>query len=296
MTFPQTRRRFLKTSLLASAATGLSPLTRLVPPPAVPEHIGLQLYSLRDVLPSDPASTLAAVAKMGYKEVEAYDFQKGDLFGLSYADFGKTLKDNGLSMYSTHAGLSLADYDARNNDIRDSVKKWVDAAPGLGLRYLISPSIADSDRQNMRQMVQLYTAMGRYCQKAGLRFAHHNHEYEFSEQSADKRLLIEWLLQEIDPTLITFEMDLCWVVYARNNPLDWFRLYPGRWELCHAKDLEDYDNRVTIEVGDGVIDFKPIFQKSQEAGLRHYVVELEHYRTTPLQGVERARDGLLKMF
>ncbi len=290
------RRQFLKTSALAATAVTLGSPRSFVPAAPVPEHIGLQLYSLRTEIVKDPAGILAAVAKTGYREVEAYGYQEGRLFGLPYAEFGKLLRDNGLQMHSTHAGLTLADFDEKTGDIRDQVKRWIDAAPGLGLKYLICPFMEIKERPEIARLVKLYTAAGRYCKQNGIRFGYHNHEFEFLDRGPDQRLLIEWLLHEVDPALMCFELDLCWVTYAKNNATDWFRLYPGRWELCHAKDLAEYGKRQTIEVGDGVVDFKNIFQKSKEAGLKYYVVELEDYLTTPLEGVAKARQGLLKMF
>lgn len=289
------RRRFLKTSLLATAGATLA-AHRPFPFAPVPEHIGVQLWSVRENMKTDPAGTLAAIAKMGYREVEPFGFDAGTLFGLPYADFGKLLKDNGLTMPSTHSAVTLKNYDTAKGDITDATKKTVDAAVGLGVKYLINPYIGDPERPEIAKLVKAYAAMGRYCKKAGIRFGYHNHSFEFETRGPDNRLLIEWLLHEVDPTVMTMEMDIYWVAFAKFNPLDWFRLYPGRWELCHAKDLADTEKRESIEVGDGVIDFKTIFQHSKEAGLQHYVVELENYRTTPIQGVEKARKGLLGMF
>lgn len=291
-----TRRNFLKTASLATAGVTLSnfALADLMPP--VPEHIGIQLYSVRDDMGKDPAGTLTALAKMGYREVEAYGYNAGTLFGMPYAKFNTLLKDNGLVMPSTHTGISLADYVEKEDDISDSVKKWIDAAPGLGLKYLITPSINESEWPKMDKMVKLYAAMGRYCKKAGVRFGHHNHEYEFMQKGPDGRLLMEWILHEVDPELISLQMDLCWVVYAKNNPLDWFRLYPGRWELCHAKDLATNGKRETAVIGEGQVDFKSIFGKSKEAGFKYYIVELEHYTSTPLEGVAEAKKALTSLF
>ncbi|MBK8923037.1 MAG: twin-arginine translocation signal domain-containing protein [Saprospirales bacterium] len=158
------RRRFLKTSLLATAALPLAGRQRLFPSPP-PEHIGLQLYSLRDAMAKDPLATLKAVSEIGYREVEAYNYNAGKLFGFAYETFGKILQDNGLLMYSTHAGISLADYVEKTGDISDTVKKWVDAAPALGLRYVISPSINEAEWPQMGKLVKLYQAMGRYCKR-----------------------------------------------------------------------------------------------------------------------------------
>ena len=111
----------------------------------------------------------------------------------------------------------------------------------------------------------------------------------------DGRLMNEWLLQEIDPKVMSMEMDIYWVCFAGYNPRDWFRHYPGRWELCHAKDMAKTEKRETVEVGDGSIDFASIFKQGKLAGLQYHIVELEHYKTTPMEGVERARENFLKL-
>ena len=121
------------------------------------------------------------------------------------------------------------------------------------------------------------------------------HNFEFEKRGPDNRLLIEWLLHEVDPKVMTMEMDIYWVKFANNNPLDWFRLYPGRWELCHAKDLANTEKRESIEVGDGTIDFNEIFRQSKLAGLKYYIIELENYVTTPVQGAEKAFQGFKKL-
>ncbi|MCB0531612.1 MAG: sugar phosphate isomerase/epimerase [Lewinellaceae bacterium] len=292
----RSRRHFLITTTLAAAGYYALGNTGCKQRSNVPEHLGVQLYSVRDDMQKDPVNTLEALAKMGYREVEAYGYDEGKLFGYAYPEFGKLLKNNGLQMPSTHAGISLAVYDEAKDDISDPVKKWIDAAPALGLKYLISPSINTDEWPQMDKVVKLYAAMGRYCKKAGVRFAHHNHEYEYQQKAPDGRLLIEWILQEVDPALMAMQMDLCWVVYAKNNPVDWFKKYPGRWELCHAKDLATNGERETAIVGEGSLDFKTIFKNRESAGLQYFMVELEHYKSTPLEGVKTARQNLINMF
>lgn len=290
-----TRRRFLRTSLLASAGLTLAAY-RHFPFSTIPQHIGVQLWSVREDMKKDPAGTLEAIAKMGYREVEPFGFDEGALFGLSYSDFNKILVNNGLTMPSTHSKVSFKNYNAVTGDITDDTKKWVDTAAGMGMKYLINPYMDAPDRPRIGKLVDVFQAMGKYCNNAGIRFAYHNHDFEYMERGPDNRLLIEWLLHETDPALMAMQMDIYWVSHANNNPVDWFRLYPGRWELCHVKDMADTERRESVEVGDGVIDFKSIFRNSKDAGLQYYVVELEDYKTTPLQGVEKARKGLIEIF
>jgi sugar phosphate isomerase/epimerase len=288
------RRTFLKNAAVTAAAAPFISTEEILNP--VPRHIGLQLWSIREDMKKDPKATIEAVAKMGYREVEPFGFNEGKLFGLGYDEFSKLLKDNGLTMPSTHSMMTSKNYDAGKNDIDDDTKKVIDNGAKYGIKYLIVPYMADEDRQKMDTMVKLYSAAGKYAKKAGVRLAYHNHEFEYATKAPDGRRIIEWLLQETDPAELAMQMDIYWVAFANHNPLDWFRLYPGRWELCHAKDVAKTEKRESVEVGDGSVDFKGIFKKSAQAGIKHYVVELENYVTTPLEGVKRARTNLLKMF
>jgi sugar phosphate isomerase/epimerase len=297
MNFQQnSRRTFLKNSALATAgATLTGQWSHLFDGPP-PTHIGLQLYSLRDDIGKDPVKTTEAVAKMGYKEVEGYGMEPDKIFKMPLADYAKVLKDNGLKMPSTHASITIADYDSAANSINDRTKKLIDAAAGLGLRYLTVPYMNADDRTNMAKVVKTFQSAAAYCAKAGIKLAYHNHDFEYKQQGPDGRLIIEWLLHEIDPKQMDMEMDMYWVVFAGHNPADWFRLYPNRWRLCHAKDMANTEKRQSIEVGDGTIDFKKLFRQSSLAGLQYYIVELEHYQTTPLEGANKARKGLIQAF
>ncbi len=287
------RRTFLKNAALAAAAAPFIQPEEILNP--VPRHIGVQLWSVREDMNKDPKGTIEAIAKMGYREVEPFGFDGGKLFGMSYDDFSKLLKDNGMSMPSTHSMMTSKAYDESKKDITDDTKKIIDNAAKYGVNYLIAPYMADDDRKKIGTMVDMFNAAGKYAKKAGVRLGYHNHDFEYTQKASDGRKIIEWLLHETNPGDLAMQMDIYWVAFAQYNALDWFKLYPGRWELCHAKDLANSEKRESIEVGDGVIDFKSIFQKSAQAGLKHFVVELEHYKTTPLEGIKKARTNLLKV-
>jgi sugar phosphate isomerase/epimerase len=289
-----TRRSFLRNAALTASAVPFLSASELINP--VPKNIGVQLWSVRDDMKKDAKGTIEAIAKMGYRQVEPFGFDGGNLFGLSYADFNSLLKNNGLTMPSTHSMFTLAHYNEATNDITDEAKKIIDNAAKYGVKYIIAPWMKEEDRKSIDKMAKALNAAGKYAKKAGIRQAYHNHNFEFQQKAADGRLLIECLLHDTDPSLVTFEMDIYWVVNANYNPLDMFRLYPGRWELCHAKDLAATDKRESIEVGDGTINFKKIFKHADQAGLKYYIVELENYVTTPIQGVKRARKNLVKVF
>lgn len=287
------RRQFLKTGGLALAGTSLAMnrLSAFAEQYATVKHLGVQLWSIRDDMKKDARGTLAALAKMGYKEVEGfgYDAATSQIFGMHHSDFDKLLKDNGLSMPSSHVMFTLDSYDAAKNDISDLAKKAINTAAQRGQRYIVCPYIIDDQRAKVPELVKMFNALGKYAQKAGVKFGYHNHDFEFKVMH-EGRMLYDWLIQEVDPALMALEMDIYWVKFAMQEPLDWFKKAPGRFQLCHVKDMAKTEKRETIEVGDGSIPFADIFKQRQKAGFKYYIVELENYVTTPMQGVEKSHD------
>lgn len=290
------RRNFLKTTTLALAGTAIAAHKMPFGIGAYPAtHLGLQLWSVRDAMEKDAKGTIQALGKMGYREVEGFGYKEGKMFGLPISDYGKLLKDNGISTPSCHQPVTLKDWDSSKKSLTDDIKKIIDSMAAIGQRYVVAPWMGEEDRPRIAELVKVFNAAGEYCRKAGMKFGYHNHNFEYEQKGPDGRLLIEWLLHETDPKLVAMEMDMYWVVFAKHNPLDWFRLYPGRWELCHVKDMAATEKRESIEVGDGTINFSGIFKQSAQAGLKYYIIELEHYRTTSVDGVQKARAGFLKI-
>lgn len=283
-----TRRRFVQTAAMAGGVLALGrKLPFLSPPPGIAP--GLQLWSVRDALSKDVPGTLKALSDMGYRKLEGFDLNSGKMFGLPVADFIKQVRDNGMRMPSSHCKITLADYDSATKMLKDSAKKTIDLAAAQGVKYVINPWLDEKERGQIDQLVPVYQAAGAYAKKAGVQFGYHNHDFEFKYKGPDGRLLIEWILHETDPSQVVMEMDMYWVVFAGYNPIDWFERYPGRWKLCHVKDMAAGGNHETIEVGEGTINFTEIFKHRKKAGLEHFVIELEHYRTNSMDGVKLCR-------
>lgn len=287
------RREFLKTTSLALAGTAVA--AHKVPVSYPAQHLGVQLWSVRDAMAKDAVGTIKALGKMGYREVEGFGFADGKIFGMPINDYAKVLKDNGIHTPSCHFPVTLNDWDESTKSLKDNVKKAIDQMVAIGQKYVINPWTGEQDRPRIAELVKVFNAAGEYCKKAGARFGYHNHNFEFEQKGPDGRLLIEWLLHETDPKLVCFEMDMYWVTFAHNNPIDWFRIYPGRWELVHVKDMANTEKRETIEVGDGTIDFSSIFKHSAQAGIKYYIIELENYVTNSVDGVKKARAGFLRI-
>ncbi len=259
------------------------------------KHIGIQLYSVRDIVVADPAGTLAKLSAMGYTEVEGYLYHDGLFHSYPPKVFKKVLSDLGMRMVSMHHGINMSHWDSAYNRLSDAAQKVIDDHVAMGVDLLICPGVDESDKapESFKRLCEVFNHMGEACKKAGIQFGYHNHEYEFT--SHKKGNLMEILLQHTDPALVSWEMDLYWVEYARQDPVHWIRQNPGRIIAFHVKDLADSTNRETAVVGDGLIDFQNIFDLRETGSVKYYIVELEHYTTTSLNGVERSLKKLKQL-
>ncbi len=131
---------------------------------------------------------------------------------------------------------------------------------------------------------------GELCKSKGLKFGFHNHTVEFREINGI--VPFDILAEGTDPKLVTFEMDLCWITAAGKNPVDYFRKYPGRFELWHFKDMTPEKRDATM--GEGVIDFKPIIEEIKLSGMKYHFVEQDNCTThTPLESARISRDYIV---
>lgn len=225
--------------------------------------IGLQLYTVRDEMERDFEGTLARVAEIGYNEVEFAGY-----FGRSPQRVRSALDAAGLRAPSAHVPLEL---------LREGWDAALDAARTMGHRYLVMPWLEPEERRSLeqyRKLAALFERAGEAAQRAGIRFAYHNHDFEFVP--LDGMIPYDVLLAQTDPSLVRLELDLYWTYKADADPFAYFTRYPGRFPLVHVKDMADTPDRGITEVGSGVIDFAAIVQRARQAGIEHWFVEHDH--------------------
>ena len=270
------RKSFLKISgLLASgAAIGTLPfLSSCSTTPAEEAPFGLQLYTLRDVIADDPEATLRQVADYGYKQIESYEGPIGiwwDMGNTGFRDFADEL---GMSVISTHADV-FEDFERKANE-----------AAEIGLKYIIAPWVGPQESlDNYREIADRFNEIGDLANKAGIRFAYHNHDYTFEEQEGE--LPQDVLMENTDPDLVEYQMDIYWVVAAGHDPAEWMQKYPGRFTSCHVKDLAPGDEPESTILGTGSIDFGQLLPVAAEHGMENFIVEQEAYTgTTPMDAI-----------
>ena len=261
------RRRFVGNSLGAGFLLTAAGRAAAAGGRTLPEAWGLQLYTVRSLMARDVERTLAAVARIGYREMEFAGY-----FGRSPAQIRTTLEAEGLTAPAAHLSLQ---------ELRSSFGEAVDAAAEIGHQYLILPYLAGPERpgsdgatgtalvDGYRRLADELNGLGARCREAGLLFAYHNHDFELEEVNGLR--LLDVMIENTDPELVRYEIDLFWIVHGGGDPFDYFSRYPGRFELCHVKD-RTVDGEM-VDVGAGVIDFEAIFERASEAGLIHYFVE-----------------------
>jgi len=239
-------------------ATVFSPLPRTAYRARV-DKVGLQLYTVRDQMKADFEGTLARVAEIGYKEVEFAGY-----FDHSPADVRAILARHGLSAPSTHIG-----------DISpEAWKASLDAAHTIGHEYIVVPWIPQEKRMTLdgwKQVAGDFNRAAAAARDAGIQFAYHNHDFEFPK--VDGQVPYDVLLQNTDPKLVQLEIDLYWITKAGQDPLEYFARWPGRVPLVHVKDSAGVPENKMVDVGQGKIDWKRIFAKRDQAGIKHFFVE-----------------------
>ena len=278
------RRQFLQQSCVGIAALTVlgNPLQALAAGQSngqgsigAVKKTGLQLYTLRDMMEKSVADTLKLVAGVGYGDVEFAGY-----FGHSAADIRKLLDANGLAAPSVHVPLEV---------LRSALPQVIKDAKVIGHQYIVLPWISEEQRgdsvDNYKKLAVELNGFAKPIKDAGLQLAYHNHDFELLPVKGG--VPYDVLLGETDQDLVKMELDLFWAVKAGVDPLKLFAANPGRFPLVHVKDMAK--DGAMVDVGTGTIDFKAIFAKAEQAGIRHQFIEHDNSNnriTTIRQGYQ----------
>jgi len=258
-------------------------------------NLGLQLYTVRDAMSTDPKGTLKRIAELGYQNIELVGYADGKFYGFTPAEFKKIVDDVGLRVISSHTMIGDPGTSV------DNAQKMAEEHALLGAKYCIQPWVMEEDRtiEKYRKMVDDLNRVGEITKQVGVQFGYHNHNFEFTQ--ADGIVpYFDLLLKELDPELVTMEIDLFWVTKAGLDPVEMFEKYPGRFQLFHMKDMHKLEppfyeaNQEDIcSVGEGVIDFKRILKASKIAGMKYMFVEDDSQGNgNPFQSIDVSIDNL----
>jgi sugar phosphate isomerase/epimerase len=275
------RRSFL--ALLAASPLGLQARNL--------KTIGVQLYTVRTLLPKTPLDTLRAIEKIGYREVEAVQGGMDQMW--------PSLKQTSLKPVSLHMDTALFTRQ------QEKLPAALEDARQRGFEYVVCPYIAPQDRGGadmIRKLGETLNKAGEICNRSGLHLCYHNHAFEFAPHEGGT--LLDLLMQTIDPKLASLELDIMWSTVAGVSPVSVLEKYSNRIALIHLKNVAEgtdkrYDEQVPRtafrDVGHGVIDIPAVLRAAEKAGVKHYFVEQDQTPGDPVQALRSSYEYLEKL-
>jgi sugar phosphate isomerase/epimerase len=295
------RRSFLKGAALAGSIALAAGSVQEALAQAAPDwknQIGLELYTVRDVMQKDYEGVLEKIASFGYKEVEPANGYNN----MSPKDWRAMLDRYGLSAPSTHSGLPPGDtVEARLEGGQVMGFKYIEnlgggapaGARGPAPAARRAPATRPSEGRTtemVKRQAQTLNENGRIAQKFGMKMIVHNHTREFAVLADNTNMRpYDILLAETDPALVAMQLDIGWASVAGQNILAMFKKNPGRFECWHVKDATDIKylpiqmsmadrmrNAYLVPVGQGQVDYKAIFAQAKEAGMKHFCIEQDN--------------------
>ena len=243
-------------------------------------EVGIQTYTIRNAMEEDTEAALRMLKEVGYDFVETND---RDFTRVSMDELVRSLKAVDMPVAATHIGFET---------FRDNPQMAADQANQLGAKYTILSWTPDEFRttEGYKDMADRFNRVGEIMQANGQRWAYHNHHFEFWPIDGPRNGM-EIYLEETDADKVWFELDLFWTALGLHDPAELFTRYPGRFKLCHIKDMDtamldsfdrngpnalDFDEihkGLMVNVGEGDLDFEKWLKMSDVSGMEYFVTE-----------------------
>lgn len=257
--------------------------------------VGLQLYSVRDLMKENPVLTLEKVASIGYKNIEvanhdaANEFGVG--FGVSSAQLNEIFGRFGSQVVSAH----IWPFNEAN------CEKVIEYNQQIGNHYIVHPIDFFENEDDVLKKCEFYSKMGEICRREGMKYLYHNHYMEF--QQFNGKPVLEIIRDNTDPQAVNFELDTFWTMRAGLDPVEVMKEFGSRIKLVHQKDFNpdtstpvnlfsvvgtdariDMENFVGsfkadnfTEIGTGCMDIQSIINTANELGSVEYIILEQDY-------------------
>lgn len=279
-----TRRGWMQGALLAAA--------RLKGP------LGIQLYTVRSVLPKDPEGVYRALAKIGYREMEGRLSQiEGHVpllaeLGLQWTNW--MIPTSVITGNWTLWQQMMKSAGAPSEAVIE-LPQLIETAKQYGVRNCGISYLLPQERLKLPSVIDQLNKTGEAFKKAGIAFYYHNHAWEF-EGEAGKRPF-DMLLARLGPD-VKFEVDVFWAAVSGQDPVKLLRALKGRVISMHLKDVAkdapvaykemEVAHSTFRDAGDGRLNWPDLLAAAQSAGVHHYFVEQDYPAGDP---IESARKG-----
>ncbi len=256
-------------------------------------NLGVQLYTVRNVIGKDPAATLEAIQKIGYTEIEAVYANLHEIWA--------ALKQTSLQPVSVHIDEAIfmkggSDLDSALADVKER-----------GFQYAVVPYIPVEQRGGadmFKKLAETLNNSGEKAQSHGLKLCYHNHAFEY--KPIDGKTGLEMLMNETQKGLVSLELDIFWASVGGHDPVELLKTYSGRVLLLHLKDKsksftktqynENVPHDAFKEAGSGSIDIPSVLKAADTAGVQHYFVEQDQTPGDPIESLRTSFNYLETQF
>lgn len=271
------RRTFLQTTGAAGLLSVLGRPTWALPAESrYLKTLGLQVYTVRNQLAKDIPGTIKAIAAAGYHQVELMNVADAD-------QYLPIVKDAGMVVTS-----AFIDWRAMTTpDAADvvAIEKQIEKAKQHEIHYLVFGYVGKGHRETAEQLKLLAeraNKAGEKCREVGIQYCYHNHSFEFQPLAAGQTGFSVFV-QEFDPQLVKFELDVFWAAIGGLDPVTTIKRLKGRVAQVHLKDLKPgvgtiFDEgqvpaEAFQEVGQGRIHWPEVLQACEATGVEQCHVE-----------------------
>ena len=303
---------FISLGALSSCSSGSASKENSAPRSATAspyiENLGVQLYTVRDVLTNDMQATLAAIAEMGFKQIELHSAGLLPVLGPMIKSLGMTVSASHFT--TAHLTGNWEIYESFGVDKPEyGIEEILANCTKFGVKYLVYPMLFPNERGDLNMYKQFAADFNGWAETAsqyGVTLAYHNHNFEFEPMGDATPYDI--FRQEMDPEKTCFELDVFWAKMAGLDPAKMIRDLGKRVKLLHLKDLKagmpvSYNTMQTasnhpdafVEVGTGTVDFKEVLKAAEEVGVEYCYVEQDHTPGNPLDSLKKSIVNLKEM-
>ena len=210
---------------------------------------------------------------MGYSAVEIYGLKEGKFFNRPIKEVNNMLKDMGMSISSTHTGSSVLPEDTNAKEW-DLWKECAASLKSVGAKWAVQAGYPGAKTvDDLKRIAAHFNRVGEVCKKGGVKFAYHNHDAEL--RKLDGEVILEFLIKNTDPKLVSFQLDMGHVVNGGGDCVQLLRSYSKRIPLWHASDF-DKPNRKYVGLGKGSVPYPALFDLAKSSGLELLTVEQEN--------------------
>ena len=237
------------------------------------EQIGIQLWSVRDVMENDYAGTLEKLAKMGYTSIEFAGYG-----GLSAQEMKDVLAVNNLKPAGSHIGIQR---------LTENLDEEIEYHKTLGTEYLICPFYEMKNKEDALTLAKTLKPVIAKINDEGFKFAYHNHAHEFA--ASEGEYLLDILFDNLQDTAF-MELDIFWAAHAGVDYFAYMERHKDRLKLLHIKQIDK--EKHCVDLDKGILDFKEIITKAKALGTEHFIVEQEEYEVSSMVSVKNDIDYL----